>query len=453
MSLFIKTFYLATSFFHILTLLRFMKKKVSLKKNEKFLWGFSIFWIYLALNVANQYFRNDFIAATFIMLVNFLALIIYQYTLRHLKNDRLQADVVCDLAKIFICLNIVVVSKQLIIITLGILFLFGNLYQVFSYYKPQKLKGISLSENYYGYILFTGTLLVLSTVSLLFCQIYTIDNIVFLYSTSTDKFALFASFLFLLSCVSLSLPLFNYAWIAKLTDAPTSMSMLLHAGAINLGCYLVLSLFCYNTPSMMSLWFVFCFALIGIGYSKFNMTKEIAFKNKLAHSTITQMGFCLIEICLGFYILAVFHLIGHALYKAYLFSTNGNHYVFNKSNYVFNWGTKTIALFLLWLNTFAVLYHLTYGGSWLASFSNLPNFVASMVVTYMFVCGQFYNLQAYIKYGLITLVILIYQIAEWVNHIHFLRADEGDMASMQSLTLLAFIIFYCLSQRNLAKKT
>ena len=190
---FIKTFYLATCFLHILTLLGFMRKKASLKSNEWYLWGFSIFWIYLAFSVADQYFRNDFIAATFIMLVNFLALIIYQYTLRHLKNDRLQAAVVCDLAKIFICLNSIIVTKQLIFITLGILVLFYNLYQVFSNYNPQKLKGISLSEKYYGYILLTGTLLLISTASLFLCQIYTIENVVFLHTTTNEVFAIFAS--------------------------------------------------------------------------------------------------------------------------------------------------------------------------------------------------------------------------------------------------------------------
>jgi NAD(P)H-quinone oxidoreductase subunit 5 len=453
MVLVIKLLCIVACLLHGLTLYQFVNQSRSPTNNTFYTVGFVCLVSYLALGDVNHFFRGDVIAFVFLILVNFLSVVIYQYTSRHLKNDKIKSDVFCDMAKIFISLNCIIATSQLIFIGVGIVFLFINIHQIFSYYKHKKGKSESLVQHYFRYIVLTAICLMLSISILYANHITAIDQITFSIPNPSLGSLSFGSYLLLFSFLLLSIPLLSYDWITKLTDAPTSMSMLLHAGVINLGCYLVLSLFYFNQPSVQALWLVFCVAALSLVISKIHIIKEIAFKNQLAHSTIAQMGFCLIEISLGFYSLAVLHLIGHAFYKAYLFSTNGNGYAFNASNHVLKWGLKTSLFFLFWLMSFAFLYHLIYGGAWSVTLISLPNLVAAMVVTYLSLSSQFYSLSKINKYGLIAFVIISYQFAEWLNHMHFFREDASSMVIMQILTGLLLIVVNTFSKPRLIKMT
>ncbi|MEO0336662.1 MAG: proton-conducting transporter membrane subunit, partial [Pseudomonadota bacterium] len=59
------------------------------------------------------------------------------------------------------------------------------------------------------------------------------------------------------------------------------------------------------------------------GYGTLKMWVQPRFKTHLAYSTISQMGFMMVQIGLTFYSLAILHMVGHAFYKAYQFLNSG----------------------------------------------------------------------------------------------------------------------------------
>jgi NAD(P)H-quinone oxidoreductase subunit 5 len=54
------------------------------------------------------------------------------------------------------------------------------------------------------------------------------------------------------------------------------------------------------------------------------MLTQTAIKSSLAWSTVGQLGFMLLELGLGLFVLAVLHLVAHSLYKAHAFLSSGS---------------------------------------------------------------------------------------------------------------------------------
>lgn len=113
-----------------------------------------------------------------------------------------------------------------------------------------------------------------------------------------------------------------HRWLLSAMTAPTPASALMHAGFVN-GAGILLALF-------SSLLFVSdtTNVLLIIGgltaiIAQFTKLLQVNVKQKLACSTIAQMGFMLMQCGLGFFNAAVVHLILHGFYKAYLFLASG----------------------------------------------------------------------------------------------------------------------------------
>jgi NAD(P)H-quinone oxidoreductase subunit 5 len=98
----------------------------------------------------------------------------------------------------------------------------------------------------------------------------------------------------------------------------------MHAGVVNAGGYLMIrtSPLVAHTPSALTILaliggFTACFAAV-------MMITQFSIKNKLAYSTIAQMGFMLLQCGLGAFSAAMLHIIAHSLYKAYAFLSSGS---------------------------------------------------------------------------------------------------------------------------------
>ena len=121
---------------------------------------------------------------------------------------------------------------------------------------------------------------------------------------------------------SAQLPL--HGWMIQVMEAPTPVSALLHAGIVNLGGVILIRLhsFLDLVPAaqlLLTVTGVFTFVVAGIV-----MMTRVSIKVRLAWSTCAQMGFLLAECGVGLYGLALLHLLGHSLYKSYLFLSSGS---------------------------------------------------------------------------------------------------------------------------------
>jgi NAD(P)H-quinone oxidoreductase subunit 5 len=115
-----------------------------------------------------------------------------------------------------------------------------------------------------------------------------------------------------------------HGWLTEVMEAPTPVSALLHAGIINSGGVLLITaapLVQASTGAMAALVMIGGFtALFGAAV----MLTQSAIKTALAWSTVSQMGFMLLQCGLGLWTLALLHIVAHSLYKAHAFLSSGN---------------------------------------------------------------------------------------------------------------------------------
>jgi NAD(P)H-quinone oxidoreductase subunit 5 len=115
-----------------------------------------------------------------------------------------------------------------------------------------------------------------------------------------------------------------HGWLTEVMEAPTPVSALLHAGIINSGGVLLITaapLVQASTGAMAALVMIGGLtALFGAAV----MLTQSAIKTALAWSTVSQMGFMLLQCGLGLWTLALLHIVAHSLYKAHAFLSSGN---------------------------------------------------------------------------------------------------------------------------------
>lgn len=115
-----------------------------------------------------------------------------------------------------------------------------------------------------------------------------------------------------------------HGWLTEVMEAPTPVSALLHAGIINSGGIVLIRMaeVVQSSPGSMA-------ALVMIGgftalFGAMVMLTQSAVKTALAWSTISQMGFMLLQCGLGLWALALLHIVAHSLYKAHAFLSSGS---------------------------------------------------------------------------------------------------------------------------------
>ena len=114
-----------------------------------------------------------------------------------------------------------------------------------------------------------------------------------------------------------------HGWLTEVMEAPTPVSALLHAGIINAGGVMLITLAGLVQASTGAM-----AALVMIGgltalFGGVVMLTQSAVKTALAWSTVAQMGFMLLQCGLGLWALALLHIVAHALYKAHAFLSSG----------------------------------------------------------------------------------------------------------------------------------
>jgi len=113
-----------------------------------------------------------------------------------------------------------------------------------------------------------------------------------------------------------------HRWLLSAMTSPTPASALMHAGFVN-GSGILLALFSTLLFTSNTLDILLIIGGLTAIIAQFTKLLQVNVKQKLACSTIAQMGFMIMQCGLGFFNAAVVHLILHGFYKAYLFLSSG----------------------------------------------------------------------------------------------------------------------------------
>lgn len=114
-----------------------------------------------------------------------------------------------------------------------------------------------------------------------------------------------------------------HGWLTEVMEAPTPVSAFLHAGIINAGGVLLITAAPLVQQSAGGLALLVMLGGFTALFGAAVMLTQSAVKTSLAWSTVSQMGFMLLQCGLGLWALALLHIVAHSLYKAHAFLSSG----------------------------------------------------------------------------------------------------------------------------------
>lgn len=131
-------------------------------------------------------------------------------------------------------------------------------------------------------------------------------------------------FLFLFAAMMKSAIIPFHHWLPYTSEGPTPVSALMHAGVVNVGGILLnkIAFLLLLTPAVLNVAFVM--GLITAVFASILMLAVSDIKRSLGYSTVGQMGYMIMEVGLGAFSLAIYHLMVHGIFKASLFLESGS---------------------------------------------------------------------------------------------------------------------------------
>lgn len=128
-----------------------------------------------------------------------------------------------------------------------------------------------------------------------------------------------AAFLFVIAALArCALPPFSN-WLMRSLAAPTPVSALMHAGFVNAGGFLLIRFAPALEAVITARSALFAAGIVAALVGSAIMLVRNDVKGALAASTVGQMGFMLLTVALGAYPAALWHMVAHGLFKAWLF--------------------------------------------------------------------------------------------------------------------------------------
>lgn len=171
-----------------------------------------------------------------------------------------------------------------------------------------------------------GDVALLAAIGLIWHHWNTLDLHVFLAAAQTGpRGALVAvALLIVIAALTKSAQFPFHSWLPETMESPTPVSALMHAGIINAGGALLLRFapLLIAVPEALLLLSVIGTITVAIGLLA--MWAQVKIKRILAWSTVSQMGFMMIQCGLAAFPAAALHILGHGFYKAFGFLRSGD---------------------------------------------------------------------------------------------------------------------------------
>lgn len=137
-----------------------------------------------------------------------------------------------------------------------------------------------------------------------------------------------------------ALPPFS-GWLLSSMTAPTPVSALMHAGLVNAGGFLLIRFAPVLEAAPLARAAAAALGLVAALHGIGIMAVRPDIKRSLAGSTVSQMGFMILSCGLGAYTAALWHILAHGLFKAWLFLGSGSNVGMKAGGAVRDTGTGT----------------------------------------------------------------------------------------------------------------
>jgi NAD(P)H-quinone oxidoreductase subunit 5 len=268
--------------------------------------------------------RSDLVSASVASLVGFIGWIVMRYSRTYLDGEAREGAfhglMLTTLAAVLVFVQAGSLATMILAaITVGI-----TLRQLLLFY-PERAEARRAATKF-ALVWHAGDAMLLAAAALLLARFGTLEFAALASAAAATGLGLagtlaVAAIVTAAALKTAAFPL--HGWLTEVMEAPTPVSALLHAGIINAGGVLLITaapLVQASTGAMAAL------VLIGGLTALFGaavMLTQSAIKTALAWSTVSQMGFMLLQCGLGLWSLALLHIIAHSLYKAHAFLSSG----------------------------------------------------------------------------------------------------------------------------------
>jgi NAD(P)H-quinone oxidoreductase subunit 5 len=267
--------------------------------------------------------RADAVSATLALLVTFIGWIVMRYSRRYLDGEAREGLFHALMLATLSAVLVFVQAGSLAVLVLATALVGLGLARLLLFYRERPEARRAATK--FALVWHGGDLALLAAAVLLFTSLGTAD-LEELAVAAADGLPFGASLAVALLVMAAALktaafPL--HGWLTEVMEAPTPVSALLHAGIINSGGVLLIAMagVIQQSPGAMA-------ALVMLGgftalFGAAVMLTQSAVKTALAWSTVSQMGFLLLQCGLGLWPLALLHIVAHSLYKAHAFLSSG----------------------------------------------------------------------------------------------------------------------------------
>ncbi|NJL34665.1 MAG: hypothetical protein HC893_13430, partial [Chloroflexaceae bacterium] len=268
----------------------------------------------------------DRLSAAIALLVASVGVVVFRFSLRYLDGEPGQV-------RFLHWLFLTILAAYLLMIAANLLLLFAawamastGLHNLLTFYQ-NRAEALRPARKKF-LISRLGDIVLLSAIFLIWNQWGTLNLYTFLEQVNEPATWAAApsvvAMLIVVAALTKSAQFPFHSWLPETMESPTPVSALMHAGIINAGGVLVLRFapLLVVVPAAL-----FNLALVGTITTVLGllaMWSQTNIKRTLAWSTVSQMGFMMIQIGLAAFPAALLHIVGHGFYKAWSFLRTGD---------------------------------------------------------------------------------------------------------------------------------
>jgi NAD(P)H-quinone oxidoreductase subunit 5 len=272
-------------------------------------------WVGLGLCV-------DRLTAALSLLVAIVGLATYRFSLRYLDGEHNQRRFLRFLALTVLSAWLFMLASNFLLLVLAWMGTSFLLHALLTHYSDRPEVHLPASTKFY--ISRLGDVLLIVALWTMWWTSGVWDLHAYLAWSQTHGTAPWIVLLLVLAALTKSAQVPFHIWLPETLESPTPVSALMHAGIINAGGALLLRfapVLALEPTALLTLSLVGTLtAVVGA----LAMWSQIKAKRVLAWSTVSQMGFMMVQLGLAAFPAALLHLLGHGLYKAYAFLRVGS---------------------------------------------------------------------------------------------------------------------------------
>lgn len=262
----------------------------------------------------------DRLSAALTLLVAVIGIVTLRYSINYLDGNPWQL-------RFLRLLTITVVSAYLLMCSTNLILLFAfwaltslGLHELLTIYRDRHEALRPARKKFF--ISRLGDAALIAAIFLIWRDWHTLDLHRFLEEvagTNTTRTTGWIAFLIAVAALTKSAQFPFHTWLPETMESPTPVSALMHTGIINAGGVLLIRFapLIARVPEVLLLLSIVGTITFTLGM--LSMWAQVKVKRSLAWSTVSQMGFMMVQCGLGAFPAAALHMIGHGCYKAWSF--------------------------------------------------------------------------------------------------------------------------------------